>query len=328
MIKILIVDDDVLICQVLQDFFELKGYKIFTAINGEDALKVVEKEKPHLVFLDIDLPDISGMQLLPEIKKIDSTAKVIVITGYSEEEKINEAKNKGASDYIIKPFSLAYLQENIMYKVYEQLFEDLRNEHQELGSTYEQIVFALAKILEEKDHYTKGHSERVANYSVEIAKELKLPEDEIRILSQASLLHDIGNISIEDTILNKQDELSDNEKEELKKHTLTGFEILNIIDNLKRHSTIIKYHHERVDGKGYPENKKGKEIPFLTKILTVADAYDAMTSNRPHRKGMLSPGDAINKLLENRGTQFESEVVDVFKDILIKKQIISNESFQ
>ncbi|OGS46277.1 MAG: hypothetical protein A2539_02805 [Elusimicrobia bacterium RIFOXYD2_FULL_34_15] len=327
MIKILIVDDEILICEVLKDFFETKGFEIFTLHKGEDVLKIVEKEKPHLVFLDMNLPDKSGMELLPEIKKIDSTTKVIMITACSEEEKVIEAKNKGASDYIIKPFSLAYIQENIMYKVYEQLFEDLRSKHNKLTNIYEQTLFILAKVLEEKDRYTKGHSERVANYSVDIAKELKLPENYIRIIYQAGLLHDIGKIGIKNIILNKRDVLSNNEFDEIKKHTIIGFEILNILNNFKELSVIIRHHHERIDGKGYPDNKKGEEIPLSSRILAIADSYDAMTSNRPYRKGMAQV-EAIKRLIMSKGTQLDTMLVNIFVNVLIKNKTVTSEDIK
>jgi len=328
MIKILIVDDDIGICKILQDFFEFKGYETCIASKGKEALDLAKKEKPHLVFLDIGLPDISGMEVLREIKKSDPTVKVIMITAYDEEERIKEAEKNGASDYVVKPFSLEYLNEITLRKVYKQLFEDLRTEHQELTNTYGQIVFTLARTLEEKDPYTKGHSERVSQYSLDIANELGLSENEKTIVSHAALLHNIGNMSLDDDILNKKHEFTNEEKEVVKKHCIVGYEILQILDNFQEHALIIRHHHERIDGNGYPDNKKGEEIPFLSRILTIADAYDAMTSKRPYREKISSPIEAVNELIKNKGIQFEPELVNAFINVLAKKQIIIKENIQ
>lgn len=322
MIKLLIVDDDIGICKVLQDFFEIKGYKTFIALRGQKALDLIEKEKPHLVFLDIGLPDISGLEVLQEIRKRDAAVKIIMITAYDEEDKMRDAEKNGASDYIIKPFSLEYLNEITLRKVYKQLFDDLRLKHSKLISTFEQIVFTLAKTLEKKDLYTRGHSERVSQYSVDIAKELNLSENEVIIMSQAALLHDIGKIGIKDNILNKRAPLLEEEMNEIKRHTTTGFNLLQIIKSFREHAIIIKHHHERIDGNGYPENKKNEEIPFLSKILAIADSYDAMTSDRAYRKRLL-PIEAIKRLIMGKGTQFDTMLVNVFVNTLIKKQVVT-----
>lgn len=322
MIKLLVVDDEPSVSSALKDFFAEEKYEVSLAADGETALNQIEKNKPHLVFLDIGLPGLSGLEVLPKIKEIDSTIRVIMITASDDPQKIKEAFQKGAADYIIKPFNLEYLQTVVLGKVYAQLFEDLRKEHQELLKAYEEIIYALAKTLEEKDAYTRGHSERVTGYAVEIAQELNLTPPQIETLSQAGHLHDIGKIGIKDGILNKPTKLTQEEWEQVKKHPVTGSEILEILGNLKEHALIARYHHERWNGAGYPSGLSKTDIPLLARILAVADAYDAMTSERPYRKPM-EPQEAAKELIAAKGTQFDPKIVDAFVEALKKKGIIT-----
>lgn len=329
MIKLLIVDDEPQVGNSLKDFFEEKKYEVHLAYDAEDALRQAKTTNPHLVFLDIGLPGLSGLEILPRIKGIEPTTRVIMITGLDDPQKMKEAFQKGASDYITKPFNVDYLQTVVLGKVYAQLFEDLRKEHEELLRAYERLfqmslgtIQSLAKALEEKDPYTRGHSERVTQYALEIAQELGLGQTQIKLIFQAGLLHDIGKIGITDGILNKPAKLTPEEWEKVKSHPEQGAEIVKLIADLKEHTAIIRHHHERWNGQGYPDGLKEENIPLLSRILALADAYDAMTSSRPYRPA-LSSQEAVKELVKEKGSQFDPQAVDAFISVLKKKGIIT-----
>ncbi len=191
--------------------------------------------------------------------------------------------------------------------------------YQELRHIFEAVVFTLAETIEKRDLYTGGHVRRVTEYSVKIGEELKLPAQELYELKIAAILHDIGKIAIPDMILNKPGRLTDEEYEIIKSHPSAGEEILRHISQLKKIAAGVKYHHERYDGKGYPEGLKGEQIPLIARIIAVADTFDAMTSDRPYRKA-LPLHIAIEELKKNAGTQFDPQVVEAFLRVLEKKE--------
>lgn len=192
-----------------------------------------------------------------------------------------------------------------------KLYIDMRN-------VYFEMINTLTATIEAKDKYTEGHSRRVKKYVSWIAKEMKLPHNKIEILKYAALLHDIGKIGIPEAILNKPSGLSDNELDIIKKHPDIGYKILEDVDFLKQAKEIIRYHHERYDGMGYPDHLSGNNIPLESSIMAVADAFDAMTSERPYRKAM-SYQEALNILKKNSGAQFSPEIVEHFIKVLEKR---------
>lgn len=185
-----------------------------------------------------------------------------------------------------------------------------------IKSNYLSIVMRLASSLETKDNYTKGHCERVTKYSLAIAKQMKLSNEELLNLEFAGLLHDIGKTIIPDEIINKNGVLTGEEYQIIKKHPEIGYEILKDVDFLTVSSKILLQHHERVDGNGYPYGLSGNKINKLAKILSVADAYDAMTTARPYRKDIFTKEQVVMEFKKHRNTQFDGEIVDVFIDML------------
>jgi putative nucleotidyltransferase with HDIG domain len=198
------------------------------------------------------------------------------------------------------------------------MLKDLDTTYKELKSIYNNLVIAFSKVIDAKSHWTKGHSERVTNYAIAIAREMGLDEDDIEILRTAGLLHDIGKIGTYDVILDKPDNLTEEEFALVKIHPIKGIEILSPIKGLEVILPVIRSHHERIDGRGYPDALRGDEIPLLARILCIADAYDSMTSNRPYRP---APGNhyAIAELIRCSGTQFDPYLVDVFLTLLKKE---------
>jgi putative nucleotidyltransferase with HDIG domain len=199
-----------------------------------------------------------------------------------------------------------------------RIMNELKDSCDKVSSSYLLTIRALTKAIDAKDHYTFGHSNRVAYYSKEIARELGLTDDKLNILDWSCILHDIGKIGISESILNKKGALTDEEFGEIRTHSTRGYEIIKEIPHLKEVTNIILYHHERHDGRGYPCGIPGGEIPLNSAVIAVSDAFDAMTSDRPYRRGM-SPQNAFNEIIRCNGTQFSPLVVEAFVTAYHKK---------
>ena len=200
-------------------------------------------------------------------------------------------------------------------KTFEQVNEELKNTQAKLEQAYLDTIETLRYTVDAKDSYTKGHSERVSEFSVLIGKHLGISSDDMYTLRIGGLFHDIGKIGIPDNILTKKDRLTDDEYEQIKKHPVIGEQILSNAAIFSDIIPIVKYHHERFDGNGYPEHLKGEEIPFLARIVSVADAFDAMASRRPYRNSV-EMQKIIEEISNNKNTQFDPEIADALLDIL------------
>ncbi|MFH1062029.1 MAG: HD domain-containing phosphohydrolase [Candidatus Omnitrophota bacterium] len=331
MLEILVVDDEQEIANALAGFFSQKGYDVRIANDGEAAIALVKEHRPHLVFLDIRMPKKDGLTVLREIREFDKTIKVIMVTAFGTKEIVGEAMRLGAVDFVRKPFTKAYLEHDVIAKVSMQLFEDLRTEVDQkqdlilqMGSLNErasrnfyQTILSLATALESRDKYTHGHSERVEVYSKLIAKQLQssklvaIDDQFLENLHIESRLHDIGKIAIPDILLNKRGKLTEAEHDEIKRHPEESVRILAPLDNIKDNIDVIYSHHERFDGTGYPRRKAGNKIPLRARIIAVADAFDAMTSDRPYRQAL--PDDlAFIELEKYKDIQFDAMIVDAF----------------
>ena len=204
---------------------------------------------------------------------------------------------------------------NVVDKFIELLYKENK-----ITSSKLNIIKKFANSIEAKDTYTKSHCDRVTMFSILIGKKMELSKEELIDLEYASLLHDIGKINIPDDILNKKEKLTKEEYETIKKHPETGYEITNHVKFLRKSARIILEHHERIDGNGYPKGLKGQDIEKLAKIIAVADSFDAMTSERTYRKRPLPEKVAIKELINNKGTQFDEQVVDIFVKLLVDKK--------
>ena len=322
MVKLLVADDEQKICRLLESFFVERGFNVLLAHDGKGALSCIRDERPHLVFLDLHMPGLNGLDVLREARAVDETIKIIVITAIEDEETIREAKSLGAADYIIKPFSLEYLKDEVLTKVSTSLYEDLRSSNQELKKSLDElrqvtrgVVSAFSMVVSKIDpHYTHEHVSRSVEYASRIIAKLRemgvslvgIPEE---VLLAGILLHDVGKIFTPKEILFKPGPLTDEEWKIMRRHPVDGAEILEQIAGLSEMAKIVRYHQEAYDGSGYPEGLKGDEIPIGARIATVVDAFDAMITDRPYRKGM-TVAQAIEELKRNRGTQFDPVVVD------------------
>ncbi|MBI3321741.1 MAG: response regulator [Candidatus Omnitrophica bacterium] len=327
MVKLLVADDEQKICRLLETFFAERGFDVLLAHDGKEALACIRTQRPHLVFLDLHMPGLNGLDVLKETRDVDKSIKVIVITAIEDEEMIRKAKLMGAADYVIKPFSLEYLKEEVLAKVSTSLYEDLRAANEELKRSLQEmrqvtrgIVSAFSMVVSKIDpHYTHEHVSRSVEYAGKIIAKLRqkgvsldgVPEE---VLLAGILLHDVGKIFTPKEILYKPGPLSDEEWRVMRRHPVDGAEILEQIAGLKEMSKIVRHHQEAYDGSGYPGGLKGEAIPIGARIATVVDAFDAMITDRPYRKGM-TVEKAIEELKRSRGSQFDPLVVDTVVEL-------------
>jgi putative two-component system response regulator len=312
MAKILIVDDELDVCNILKDYFVFKGYDVHLAHDGQSAVKLVREVKPHVIMLDILMPGMGGMEALREIRKINTTASVIMVTAITDGEIIRKTQELGADDYIVKPFDLNYVETSVMGKIssaLDQAEEKLRESYEKLQKNFDAVIKTLARVVETRDPYTSGHQERVAMLSEAIADEMGLSAERVGIISMAALIHDLGKIYIPAEILTKPSKLSDVEFELIKSHPLVAYEILKDMEFPYPIADYIFQHHERLNGSGYPKGLSDGNILLEAKIIAVADTIEAMASHRPYR-----PAIGLDKALEeisiNRGILYDPDAVD------------------
>lgn len=315
---ILVVDDDTMVLNALRRTLTNSAWKVVTASCGAQALEVLAQQPIALIISDQRMPEMSGLKLLTEVKSSYPEIVRIILTGYTEMEVVVKAINQGeVYRFFTKPWNSAELIATIR-EVLQQ-----RQSGRALISSYSdqlsranlETVMALAEAIELKDHYTKGHCSRVRDYSLRMALALNLSKNQCRDLVYASLLHDCGKIGVSENVLNIAGPLTDEQYREVQRHPILGFDMTCKIDYLRPASIIIRQHHERWDGTGYPDRLKAQTISLGARIVAVADTFDAMTSSRPYRRA-LDFNVAIQELLDNRGQQFDPELVDLFVSLL------------
>lgn len=320
--KVLIADDNRLIRAMLADLLEKNGCEVHQAENGKQALEMALSSSYELIFSDIIMPGMDGLELLRELRKGAKDSSVIVITASPHLDTAIEALRLGAEDYIRKPFDERELLASVRKAVERSRIKTLTHEYQ---NTLEERVFAqedrirflfyeamqsLIYAIEAKDPYTRGHSMRVTSYSTWLVKELGLPFEKAADVHMAARLHDIGKLSVPDSILNKKDQLSDEEFTVIKQHPERGCKILTPIIPREALETVL-HHHERWDGGGYPIGSSMEAIPVGARVITLADAFDAMTSDRPYR-GKWDMETALDEIRSCTGTQFDPDLVPAF----------------
>lgn len=312
--KVLIVDNSPSTLEILAKALSDAGFHTMCSGSGARAMEKLEKSAPDLVLLNINMPALNVLQFHKELRKRLQKKSVPLIVMSTEEErwKIKQLKDLGAAAYLIKPFntdSMVLLVENLLSNQYINLLKEKKRLEKEQANLLASIM-SLTKALEARDLYTKGHSENVARIAEQMAKAGGLAEEEIAILRQGALLHDIGKIGVPDAILLKPDRLSEEEFLVIKRHPLTGYEILRPISELDRVREIVRHHHERFDGKGYPDGLKSTQIPLLARIAAVADTFDALTHERPYKKAETTAA-ALSIINQVRGTQLCPKCVDM-----------------
>lgn len=321
---ILVVDDDTSNLRMASHILSKENLRVSCLKSGEDTIRFLEENRPDLILLDIHMPGMDGFDTIAAVRGNEKTADIPVIFLTADDDSETETKGlkAGAMDFIKKPFvpevlllrvrhtiELIRLQTDLAREV-EKKTEVVKAQHEKLERISMQIVKTLSGAIDAKDTYTNGHSNRVADYSREIAKRAGFSEKKQDDIYMMGLLHDVGKIGIPEAIINKPARLSDEEYAEIKTHPLLGAGILKNITEFPQLTVGARWHHERYDGKGYPDGISGEEIPMEARIIAIADAYDAMSSRRSYRDVL--PQDVIRaELVKGRGTQFDPKFADI-----------------
>ena len=337
--QIIVVDDDPIILKRAWNTLVDAGFKVVILKSGSVLLEYTnDHPAPDLILMDINMPNMDGFDVIRELKRGKVSWRetpVIFLTANEDEDAETQGLSLGAMDFIRKPFvpsvlvlrvkhavELVRLQRNLETLVYEKT-----RENEEL---FLHVVESLADAIDAKDNYTKGHSGRVAQYAKEIAQRYSYDEKHQEQIFMMGLLHDVGKIGVPDEVINKPGRLTDEEFARIKEHPVIGHKILSNIREMPELSAGARCHHERYDGRGYPEGIAGEDICEEARIIAVADAYDAMTSNRSYR-GVLPQEKVRAEIEKGKGSQFDPrfadimlEMIDQDKDYLMRDNIDSN----
>jgi putative two-component system response regulator len=309
--KVLVVDDEPAVHSIVQRLCDTVGYSVRHAYNGEEALDMVRQEQPDLIMTDSCMPVMDGPEFCRRLRDNPETAllPVLMVSSLSATQEKVDGLDSGADEYLTKPFQrkemLARFRAMLRVKRLQDQLEDAEN-----------VIYSFARAVEAKDTYTAGHIERVSSLSVDIGGKLGMDDSALSQLYRGGVLHDIGKIGVPDHILNKPGSLTPEEFETIKQHTVIGDRICKGLRSLDQVRDLIRHHHERLDGSGYPDRLAGNAISLPVRILAVCDVYDALTSTRPYRQAMSS--DEAFRIL-NEGVlagAWDPGVVDTLKSVL------------
>jgi len=325
-VSCLVVDDEPSVREVVARVLSGAGYHVVQASSGVEALELLEREqgKIQLVISDLQMPVMDGAELLREVKRRWPDVGTVIVTGVAELNTAVDLLQAGAYDYITKPFGIddvvgrvgqaldkrRLVAENRAYQA--ELAQLVRNQAIRIEELFLEAVQTLVEALEAKDAYTRGHSARVSAYAARTARTMGLPASDVELIQLGAEMHDVGKIGVRETVLLKPAHLTREEYQHIMEHTVIGARIMApLFKNAPQALSIVRSHHERIDGKGFPDQLSGDEIPLFARIVCVADSFDAMTSGRTYRTARL-PGDALEEVQANAGTQFDREVVRAF----------------
>lgn len=322
--KIIVVDDEQGIVDSLSIFLKRSGYDFTGLTNPLEAIERVRNEHFDMMILDFMMDPIHGDEVVEEIRKFNKDLYILLLTGHKDLapplETIKRLEIQGYCEKSDKFDQLLLLIESGIKSIEQMntiktINKQLHDKNEELERAYLDTIGILRQTVEAKDPYTRGHSDRVSEYSVLIGKKLGLDEKTLHILKIGGLFHDIGKIGIPDSILLKESKLSDEEYSQIKNHPMIGVHMLGDAAIFTDILPIVKHHHERYDGRGYPSQLVGDDIPYVARIAAVADTFDAMTSKRSYRDSL--PIDVVRAEIERcSGTQFDPNIAKVFLDIM------------
>ncbi len=305
--KVLAVDDEPANVELLRRLMTSHGYVVATASDGEMALEAVARDRPDIILLDIEMPKLDGLEVCRRLKRDSATRliPVVLITGLTAAEDRLRGINAGADDFLTKPFNVPELEARVRSLTRLKRYTD------ELDFA-ESVILSLARTIEARDPYTKGHCQRLAKYALALGARLDLDEEALVALRRGAFLHDVGKVGIPDAVLLKPGRLTPAEYALMQQHTIIGDELCSELRLLEDVRPIVRHHHERPDGTGYPDRLKGEAIPLLARIMCVVDVYDALTTERPY-KPALPQAEAIRQLREeaSNGWRFPS-IVEAF----------------
>jgi len=279
--RILVADDNDSLRALLAELLGAKGYAVFTAPDGKLAMEEFARCQPDLVLLDVQMPGLDGFEVCRQIKSNPETRliPVILVTGLSATQDRVRGIEAGADDFLTKPVDrnelFARVRSLLSIKAYTDELERA-----------ELVLFALARSIEGKDPYTEGHCERLSDYSARLGQRLGLPEEQITALRRAGIVHDIGKVAVPDSILLKPGPLTGEERKTMQEHPVVGERICAPLKSFRLLLPIIRHHHEKYDGSGYPDGLQGEEIPLGARVLQIVDVYDALTTERPYKRAL------------------------------------------
>ena len=339
-VTVLVVDDEELIRNALRKFLLKEGYEVLTAETGEEGLELLRRHKVTALLLDVHLPGISGIDLVPRIMELEPDLAVLMLTAVDDATTAALCMQRGAMDYLTKPIDLDRLIRAIRRaidqrhtRINEQeinrwLKEEVARRTAELElerANLQRITVAtleaLVNALEAKEPYLRGHSARVADLSALVAAQMGRPDEEIEVVRNAGRLHDIGKIGIREQVLSKQGPLTDAEFEHVKQHVIIGSQILSPLVHLKEIIGNVRSHHERWDGSGYPDQLHGQAIPLGARIIGAVEIFDALTTTRPYQEKM--PAEvAVQRMRDLVGTVLDPQVYTALEAVVARRQAL------
>jgi len=316
---ILIADDHEASRVGLEGLLSLEGFHVVTADDGEKALVEFQRVQPDLLLLDVNMPKLSGMEVCRRLKSNPQTflVPIVLITALTAIEDRVAGIEAGADDFLTKPVEREQLLARVRSLLRQKAYTD------ELERA-ESVLFALARSIEGKDPYTEGHCERLSDYSARLAEYIGLPANQIKALRRAGIVHDIGKVAVPDSILLKPARLTRTEQVILRRHPVVGERICAPLKSFQLVLPIIRHHHEKMNGSGYPDGLKGDQIPLTARVLQVVDVYDALTTERPYKRA-LSIEEALRMMRkEIKKGWWDSKVFDAFERMVKSQQEVQH----
>lgn len=317
---VLIVDDEYSGRETLQSVLEGEGYELIMAENGLQAIEKAKAYQPDVILLDVMMPGMTGFEVCERIRSDPQVAEIpiIILTALDDRDSLLTGLKSGADDFISKPFDRFELRARLIgitrlnrfHKLVDER-EKLQQAHQHLLDAYDATIAGWSHAMDLRDRETEGHSQRVTELTLKLAKAFGIQDNELTHIRHGALLHDMGKLGIPDSILQKPDQLTNEEWVVMRKHPQLAYEMLYPVEYLRPALDIPYSHHEKWDGTGYPRGLKGEEIPLAARIFAIVDVWDAITSDRPYRPAYTIE-QALSHIREQSGKHFDPQVVDVF----------------
>jgi putative two-component system response regulator len=308
--RVLVVDDMEAMRLALVKCLHLSGYEVMAASSGAEALELLRTHTFDLLLTDQTMPGLSGLELTEAVSRMHPDMPIVVLTGHTDVELAKDSLQRGASDFVTKPVNIRELPILVERNLTRRRLEVARLRDRGAQVLFEAIK-ALASAVDAKDPYTARHSRRVTRLSLLLADAIQLSSEERYLLELSAWMHDVGKIGVPDSILTKPAPLSPEEFAVMKEHSAKGGEIVGEIEELGRVADVIRHHHERMDGGGYPDGLRGSAIPLASRIILIADSFEAMVADRSYRRS-LGREAAIRELQEHSGTQFDQSLTQAF----------------
>jgi putative two-component system response regulator len=308
---ILVADDQAMNRELLEELLSTQGFKVITAPDGAAAVEELTRSQVDLVLLDVMMPLLNGFEVCEKIKSNPETylIPVVLITALSDKQDRIEGIKAGADDFLTRPVDRAEL----LARVQSLLKLKFRTDELERA---ESVLFSLARSIEGKDPHTHGHCERLSEYSTRLGEYLGLPEDQITALRRGGVVHDIGKVAVPDAILLKPGRLTEEEWKVMREHPTVGERICAPLKSFRLVLPIIRHHHEKYDGSGYPDGLRGDTIPVAARVLQIVDVYDALTNERPYKKAF-STADALQTMKEEVAKGWwDPQIFDQFNQLV------------